>query len=232
MSLQTDNKQEPSPARLRLLGGFDLRIGAERPILPPAAQRLLAFLALRGPAARTTVAGTLWGDQPEHRARASLRTILWRLHRAGITIEIGGGSMLALPAGTHVDVDDLVALPEVAVTELLPGWYDDWVLMDRERIRQRLLHLLEQRVEQALAGDSGQDALDLALLVVRAGPLRESAHRLVIRAHLAEGNPAEARAHYLQVAALMRCELGVAPSPQMRSLIASVSDLSLASPRP
>jgi hypothetical protein len=37
-------------------------------------------------------------------------------------------------------------LPEQTetVAELLPGWHDEWVIFERERIRQRMLHALEE----------------------------------------------------------------------------------------
>ena len=59
--------------------------------------------------------------------------------------------------------------------DFLPGWYDDWALMERERIRQRLLHALEAVSRRlARAGDYA-GAVEAAMLAISAEPLRESA---------------------------------------------------------
>jgi DNA-binding SARP family transcriptional activator len=62
-------------------------------------------------------------------------------------------------------------------------------------------------------------ALEAALAALRSDPLRESAHRAVIRIHLAEGNLAEAAQAYRQCRALLARELGVEPSEQTAELV-------------
>jgi hypothetical protein len=37
------------------------------------------------------------------------------------------------------------------VHELLPGWYEDWLLFDRERLRRLSLHVLEHAARQLCA---------------------------------------------------------------------------------
>jgi DNA-binding SARP family transcriptional activator len=54
-------------------------------------------------------------------------------------------------------------------------------------------------------------------------PLRESAHRAVVRVHLADGDPAEALRQYRLHLRLLNSELGLPPSPQFRTLIASLT---------
>jgi DNA-binding SARP family transcriptional activator len=63
-------------------------------------------------------------------------------------------------------------------------------------------------------------ALQAGLTAVSAEPLRESAHRRVVEVHLAEGNPAEALRQYQSYRQLLRAELGLIPSPAIRSLVA------------
>lgn len=50
-------------------------------------------------------------------------------------------------------------------------------------------------------------------------PLRETAHRTLIEAHLAEGNWSEARRQFRECRRLLREELGVEPSESTRRLI-------------
>jgi DNA-binding SARP family transcriptional activator len=106
---------------------------------------------------------------------------------------------------------------------LLPDWYDDWVLMERERHRQLSLHALEALAEKLIAVAQHGRAIGVALAAVANEPLRESAHRILIRAHLAEGNVGEAVRQYRLYRRLLRRQLGLDPSPQMEALVRGLS---------
>jgi DNA-binding SARP family transcriptional activator len=227
--------------RITLLDGFTLQLGgggteAEVGDLPHGVQRLVAHLCLSGRPARTAIAGYLWPDVPEEHANGSLRSALWRLHKAvpGL-IQVSGGA-LSLAPGVRVDVRELsdwaaraldprVAVEELVVPaaglrgDLLPGWYDDWVLLERERLRQLLVHSLEAIAVKLTVAGRHCEALQAAYAAVRAEPLRESAHRTVINVHLAEGNLAEAYRAYDLFRALLDDELGVVPTEQMTRLV-------------
>lgn len=229
----------PAP-RITLLDGFCLQLGTGRPRsvegLPRGAQRLVAHLCLSGRPPRAAIAGHLWPDVPEDHAHGSLRSALWRLHKAAPGLVEVTGSSLALAAGVRVDVRDLtdwarrvqdpgsvlddVEVPDCSVRgELLPGWFDDWVLLERERLRQLRMHALELVAERLSDAGRHGDALQAAYAAVHAEPLRESAHRTVVRVHLAEGNLAEALRAYERFHALLADELGVAPSEHMTRLV-------------
>jgi DNA-binding SARP family transcriptional activator len=230
--------------RVFLLDGFALDRGGsaartDADELPHAVQRLVARLCLSARPARTAIAGELWPDVPEHRAQGSLRSALWRLHRTvpGL-VDVSGGTLLLAPA-VRVDVHELTAWarratdPELSVDavgaqapglqgELLPGWYDDWVLLERERLRQLRMHALEAVAARLAAVGRHGEALQMAYAAVRAEPLRESAHRTVVRVHLREGNVAEAVRAFDRFRALLNDELGVAPTEQMTRLVRSI----------
>ncbi|HEX7245277.1 MAG TPA: BTAD domain-containing putative transcriptional regulator [Solirubrobacterales bacterium] len=224
------------------MNAFELRCG-ERPVdLPMSARRLLAFLALRGcPTERVHVAGALWLDVSEERANANLRSALWRLRRPGHRVVESRGTRLALAAHMRVDVHRaegqarrLIADAEPRPLrldalelegELLPGWYEDWVLLERERFRQLALHGLEALGERLVAAGRYAEAADVALCAVAREPLRESAHRLLIRVHLAEGNRSEALRGYRIFSELTERQLGVPPSPELRSLVGGMAEV-------
>lgn len=227
----------PGSHRLRLLGGFEaVRDGAELR-LSHQAQRLVAYLALHGRRARTDIAGALWPEASEQHAQGSLRTAVWRLDRGAGPLLDCHGPDLALAPTVEVDVHALVRCalalikaeqcesPEdwlrwIDCGDLLPGWYDDWVLFERERLRQLRLHALELAAERLLSSGRPGLALAVALEAVRVEPLRESAHRRVLAVHLAEGNLGEAVRQYDALCRLLRLELGVEPSAQTARMLA------------
>jgi DNA-binding SARP family transcriptional activator len=227
--------------RVTLLDGFSLRSGGRRADatagdLPRGVQRLVAHLCLSGRPARAAIAGHLWPEVPEEQALGSLRSALCRLHKvAPGLVDVSGGA-LSLAAGVRVDVRELrdwaervrdphagvgdVTLPPAVLRgDLLPGWYDDWVLLERERVRQLRLHALESLALRLVAVGRLADALEVAYEAVRAEPLRESAHRTVVRVHLAEGNLVEAVRAHDRFRELLWEELGVPPSELMARLL-------------
>ncbi len=205
--------------------------------LPASSQRVLAFAALRHkPLARGYVAGHLWLDSTEQRAAASLRSALWRLHRAAGDVVWASGRELGLARWVDVDVHQATAAahevlsgrgpvcPELTATltasdDVLPDWYDDWVDTERERFRQIRLHALERLCERLTGERRFGEALQAGLAALRAEPLRESAHRVMISMHVAEGNLGEAVRQYQACERLLQTELGVKPSPQASKLI-------------
>ena len=108
----------------------------------------------------------------------------------------------------------------LSADDLLVGWYDEWVLTDRDRLRQLRLHALEALSGHLLTIGNVATGLEAALEAVSVEPLRESAHRAVIRAHLAEGNRAEALRQFTHLRRLLHDELGVEPTSLAAELFA------------
>lgn len=221
-----------------LLGGPYLMVGGRRLGVPEGCQRLLAFLALHGGRVlRRQAAGLLWPEVEEDRAAGNLRSALWRLRASGAEVVESDKSAVWLRPGAGTDVasvhdwaarltggrplpGDLHTLwwhPEVV--DLLPGWYDDWIVFGRERLRQQVLHALECLAALLVKEGRYADGIEAALLAVEIEPLRESAQRCVIEAHLAEGNVGEAHRVLRAYGDLLRRELGIQPSPGLVALV-------------
>lgn len=229
MSVMTDRRTGIAPVpgprhdvRLRLLGGFELTVDGEPKEMPPAAARLVAFLGLQArPLVRSHVAGVLWGDRSEDRAGACMRSAIWRAN-AGTPVITSSRTRVAL---TDVAVDAREAAgsahaqlvggspvaPEALSGELLPGWYDDWVIVERERLRQLCLEGLEQMAQALLDGGLWARAIEAALAVVSTEPLREVAHRVLIDAHTGAGNRGAALRQFETCRVLLARELGLEP---------------------
>ena len=106
--------------------------------------------------------------------------------------------------------------------ELLPDWYEEWVLVEAEEWRQLRLHALEALSERLTAHKQYGDATAAALSAVRVEPLRESPRAALIRIHIAEGNPSEALREFARYDALLKVELGVEPTDRLRDLVAGL----------
>jgi DNA-binding SARP family transcriptional activator len=223
---------------LHLFGGPYVTLCGQRKEVPEGSKRLLAFVALHQTRVeRRCAAGTLWPIGGDLRAAGNLRSALWRLRRAGIDLIAADKWSLMLCDEVVVDLrvmedwaarliggtatcDDLRVLQWRADNlDLLPGWYDDWALMERERIRQRVLHALEALSRSLVHEGRWAEAVEAALAAVTAEPLRESAQRTLIEAHLAEGNWVEARRAFDAYYELLRRELGTEPPADLAALI-------------
>jgi hypothetical protein len=147
-----------------VLGGFGLFWGVSVLRVPRASQRLLAFLALHGgPVERAAIAGTLWPDASERHAYSNLRAALSRLESTarkalaatklelgladGVAVDVRLSRALArrlLDPAVDPDPSDLGMAAVAALSaDLLPDWYDDWVLIQAEDWRQLRMHALE-----------------------------------------------------------------------------------------
>ena len=226
------------PLRLCLLRSFELRAGADLVALPTSAQRLMALLALRDQGLlRGRVAATLWMDKTEQRASANLRSALWRLRRPGLELVESNGAHLKLASSIAVDLwevrgqarrlleddDDRCESTDLNIAplcaDLLPDWYDEWVLLERERFRQLRLHALEALCRRFTRAGRFAAAIEAGLAAVAGEPLRESAHRVLIETYLEEGNATEAIRQYRSYRSLLNQALGLEPSPRMKALV-------------
>jgi DNA-binding SARP family transcriptional activator len=224
--------------RLHFLGHFVCERDTGPVELPLGLQRLAAFVGIRGPSHRCVVAGSLWPKVPEPQALASLRTGVWRMNRLAPGVLETVGDQLRLSLSIWIDsaaqeraidgvlsghVMDDSALRILCQPELLSGWYDDWVLFERERLNQLRLHALE--VAARLFAECGRldVALRLALEAVRAEPLRETANGVLISVYLAEGNVSDAVHQFGAFRELLGRELGLEPSPGLARLLPQVS---------
>jgi DNA-binding SARP family transcriptional activator len=230
-----------SKTMITILHGFALKVGWTPVPLMWSAQRLVAFLALREqPPSRACVAGTLWPETTDVRANANLRSSLWRVQRACGKLVVASPQRLCLAPGVVVDLqegiriahrmldtfdgcEDILNMGTLSVlsADLLPDWYaDDWVVVHRERYRHLRLHALEAMCERLTSARRYGEAVEAGLAAVRAEPLRESAHQVLVKVHLAEGNRFEANRQYESCRSLLHNELGLEPSPGLKSLLA------------
>ena len=82
-----------------------------------------------------------------------------------------------------------------------------------------MLHALEALSRRLVELGRYADAVEAAIAAIAAEPLRESAQRALIEAHLSEGNWVEAHRGFVTYRDLLRRELGVSPSHELASYL-------------
>lgn len=227
---------------LSMLEAFDLRVDGVSAELSPGSQRLLVFLALRDRAiARIALAGTMWPDVSEGHAGDSLRSAIARLEapaRAAIrssstglrladavVIDVHGAQSLAhrLTHSTEPDHDDVsVASIGTLSKELLPDWYDDWVLAEADDWRYLRMNALEALARLLLEAGKLSEAATAARAAMRIDPLRESPQATLIRVQLAMGNQAGAAEVLDRYRTILHAAVRLAPTKQLSDLVSSV----------
>lgn len=229
---------------ISLLGTFGVRVaGRALGELSVGSQRLLVYLALQHRSVgRTAIAGTMWPEVSDLKAGASLRSALSRLdspaRRAiwvapaglcladAVTVDLHQSQALArrllVPGASTRDVDVAPEAVAALSAELLPDWYDDWVVAEAEDWRQLRMNALEAQVQVLTTRGRLVGAAGAARAAIRVEPLRESAHVGLVRVHLAEGNQSEALRVFDRYRLLLHSELGLEPTPHLSELLLDI----------
>jgi DNA-binding SARP family transcriptional activator len=230
------SQSDPGRVELCVLGRFELSV-MNRPVaIPRPSQRVLALLGVEDQLVpRSFVAGTLWPDANEAAARSNLRSALWRLGSFRNLVLQVRPDTLRLEREVAVDLREhrrrarilldhaakgerMDLLPSLFESDLLPTWCDEWVEPKRESYRQLRLHSLETICDHLIVKERFGEALEAAFMAISTSPFRESAHRAVILALLAEGNRGEGLRYYERFRSSLKEELGVEPSFQFDDL--------------
>lgn len=234
--------RETAPARLCLLGGFELRDanGIAGSLPTRKAQLLLAYLAL--PAglahAREKLAGLFWGERQDEQARGSLRNALAAIRAALGPDALGSerDSVELVPGVLELDVDRLAAaasgdgpacddlLGLALRSELLEGLaapsegFAEWLAFERMRCRGLATTAAQKAIAANERAGRFAAAVELAQRLVALDPLREHSQRLLIQAYLAAGERSRAMVQLQSCRELLSRELGVQPSAETMAL--------------
>ena len=215
--------------RVRLFGGLALE--SDGVALPMPERRracsLLGWLALHpGMHPRSEIAGRFWPNVLDSSARKSLRTELVAVRRAlpaaGEGVLIATRDMVGLAGdGVFVDAREFDRLVrngrlkeavDLCEGELLEGLDDEWVYEARELHRHHLGDVLERIATDAESAGALTGAIRISRRRVELDPLREDAHRELIRRLIAAGEASAARLAFDDLARRLRTDLQVAPS--------------------
>ena len=224
-----------------VLGSFQIKRNGMAVDLPSRpAQALLAYLLLNRerPVRREKLAGLLWPDADEANARSNLRHALWRIRKA---LEVAGGPVyldaddlgvsLRLQPGDWLDVavlesplpepaqvDDLLRQAQACGGELLPGFYEDWVVLERTRLQAVCEDRLGRLAVALLRLERWSEAAAWCEQWIALGGAPEPAYRYLMLASAGQGNQAGITAAYQRCRQALRQELGVEPGEQTAAL--------------
>jgi len=143
-----------------------------------------------------------------------------------VVVDVREGRALAHRLLEHdgsVENEDLNdAAVAVLSLELLPGWYDDWVLAEADDWRVLRRNALEAQAELLSAQDRWSEAAGAARVAIAIDPLRESPQACLIRVHLARGNQSEALQVYDHYKDMLLTEIGLEPTDHMKDLVSDI----------
>ena len=228
--------------KIYLLGQFKILANDTSLDLPSRpAQSLLAYLCLNAGTIhrRESLAGMLWPDTTDTNARSYLRQALWRIRKAFEAISINCDSYLEitdlsisfnqnsdfwldanmiLKAAKGLSTQEMIENLQHYTGELLPGFYDEWILPERDRFQavyhQRMNLLLDRLIQ---AGE-WEKAIKWGEQWIRLGYAPEPAFRALMRAYASLGDRGMVNATYQRCEKALEQDLGVSPSPETQTL--------------
>jgi predicted ATPase/DNA-binding SARP family transcriptional activator len=232
--------------KIFLLGAFSVKLG-EKVLLPASnsARSLLAYLFFyrHQTHSRTVLAGSFWPDLPEERARRALSQALWHIRNClpGI-VETTGQEIYLLEghysfwidteiferqtSDSDIARDQLLRTIDLYRGDLLEGNYENWILLERERLKELYFTALENLIQSEKAEGNYQNALNLGLRLTKADPLRESAYREVLRLYYLLNRPEAALQQYALCKKILQDELGVEPESETTALAQEIANRS------
>jgi len=229
----------------RLLGQFSVRRdNSPVEIRSRPAQTLLAYLLLTPNSShrREKLAGLLWPDATDANSRSYLRKALWQM-RKSLPPQHGGGDdyfsaddiSIAFNASSEYWLDaavvgaalaegapmeDLIEAVSTYQGELLPGFYEEWVALERDRLKSAFEQKMNVLIAQLLEHGRWAQIVEWAERWIALGEAPEPAYRALMMAHANTGDMAKVAVVYARCVEALHKDLGVKPSKQTQALYA------------
>lgn len=239
-------KMDKVTLHLALLGQPEIRLGGALLSggVPLKGMALLAYLALTGqPCSREKLAGLLWGETPDAAARASLRVTMNRLpstlrpfltlthHTISLHPELVSTDVMTLETAVSRPNDPVAWQTAVALYrgDFLEGFhvpdapaFDEWALLERERLRLIVIDLLHRLADDALARQATAEGIVYARRTLALDNWREEAHRLLMQLLALDGQRSNALAQFESCRRLLAENLGVEPTTETVALYEAI----------
>jgi WD40 repeat protein/class 3 adenylate cyclase len=226
--------------QIRLLGQFNLQLDRKRITIPSRiGQSLFAYLVMTTGTRhrREKLAGTFWPDTTEESARRNLRQELWRIRKALSAGQSGAGNYLLADEYTiafdrnsgywldvaqlerpDADLESLTSNLSLYQGEFLPGFYEDWVVLEREQLQSVFDTKMGELLELLVGSERWTAVQEQAERWLALGSTPEPAFRALMLASGARGDMAKVSAIYQRCVAELDERLGLEPSAETRAL--------------
>ncbi len=202
----------PARVEVRVLDELAVRMDGDAATLRGGQPtQMLKVLAVRGGRVhQDEVVRALWPDEEAEDVRSRVENVRYRLNN-GMGVVERDGEFLSLADDVELDMARFVELAREATAadehgidtvcaraaveaygELLPDDDEDWISVARERMRTRVLELLDALLDAALAHGEIDDALRFAESAWRADPHDPQRHGRLVELLLEHGRGARA----------------------------------------
>jgi DNA-binding SARP family transcriptional activator/predicted ATPase len=228
--------------RIQLLGQFKLQANDDPLRLPSRhTQSLLAYLLLHLGKShrREMVAGILWPDIEEEKARARLRYAIWQLRKElgeeylladKIEVSFNTGSDYWLdvaafdgPVFEELSLLELQQAMDVYGGDLLPGFYEDWIALERDRLAASYGNGMELLLVRLVGDGKWREAVEWAERWISRGHSPEVAYRALMVAHNQLGDVSSALMAYKRCQQALEDQLAVEPSAETQQIFEMIS---------
>lgn len=221
-----------------VLGQFKLKVDQQNVELPSRpAQSLLAYLILNAGATlrREKLASLLWCEASEGNSRGYLRQALWRIRKClesgslhwedyltsdDISVTFNNQSnywldadQLLRPVGP-LSIEEIISDLELYRGEFLPGFYDEWVGLERDRLQAAYCQKIGTLLDRLIDDSRWDEVVKWGEHWIKNGYSVEPAYRSLMKAHSALGNKGMVGITYKRCCDALIRDLGVDPSPE------------------
>jgi DNA-binding SARP family transcriptional activator/tetratricopeptide (TPR) repeat protein/energy-coupling factor transporter ATP-binding protein EcfA2 len=228
--------------KIYLLGQFNLQAD-DHPIELPSrpAQSLLAYLVLYAGVAhrREKLASLLWPETVESNARGYLRQALWRIRKSFSSGSLNWKDYLQIndisvcfkmDADYWLDVNLLVNPAEPSSDEvlmrivnqyqgeLLPGFYDDWIVLERDKVQAAYHQKMNLLLECLVKNCNWNEVINWSEKWILFGFSPEPAYRALMRAYAGLGDQSMVATTYMRCEDALDQDLALEPSLETKQL--------------
>lgn len=204
------------------------------------------------PVTRERVADEIWSSSDSEKSRGALNTAIWRVRKflsqlvgvdlvttadclhleisSAITTDVGflnqalyeaaSEQQLVLQPGCRMKLASAVARCEGEFMSTAQG---DWVLTERERQFNTLMHALTILMHDAAERHDYIQGLEYGRKIVAADPFRERVQCELMWLYVMDGQRSHALSHYECFRNLLKKELGISPMPETAAVAAFIA---------
>ncbi|MGC8874177.1 MAG: AfsR/SARP family transcriptional regulator [Chloroflexia bacterium] len=102
--------------------------------------------------------------------------------------------------------------------DFMDGCYDDWCLLEHERLQLLLIRVLKRLLRDARRNQAFDQAVEYGQRLLALDPLQEDVHRELMRCYAEAGQRSQALLQFQRCRETLRQELGVEPMPETWAL--------------